>query len=85
MWILCQNHRVLTGSENRIACWNSRCYHKQVDSTSIVGRGISHGGTSVVCRAIMGSHEQLVSFINQFADSNAVKKSKLERGGRRIL
>jgi hypothetical protein len=48
---------ISAGGKKPIAGWMSKCYHKKVASTSIVGRGIYHGDTSFVCRVIMGSHE----------------------------
>lgn len=45
----------LEGAKNPIEGWVSRYYHIKVPSTSIVGRGIYDGYTSLVCRVIMDS------------------------------
>jgi hypothetical protein len=46
---------VLKGNGNPIGGWVSKGYHQKVPSTTIIGRVISNGNTSFVCRVIIGS------------------------------
>lgn len=46
---------MLTGCQEPIGGWGSRGYHRKVPSTTLVGRGLSHGTTAFVSRLNIGA------------------------------